>query len=68
MGTIPRSYGPRVDLGGLMTPAIKWLLIANTAVFFVQTAAHLVSPETYNAIILWFGLVPFFVTHDFMHV
>jgi hypothetical protein len=36
-----RTYGPRWNPGGLLTPAIKWLLIANTAVFLAQTLIQL---------------------------
>ncbi len=45
MGSSPRSYGYRFNWRGLLTPAIKTLLIANTGVFMVQTlVALLVGP------------------------
>ena len=42
----------------MLTPAVKFLLIANTAVFFLQ----LFLP---SGILFWFGLVPSKVWHDF---
>jgi membrane associated rhomboid family serine protease len=66
MGTgayYPRSYGSRINWGGLLTPAIKALLIANTAVFLVQTLLQLFSPEAHRYFLLRFGLVPYAVTH-----
>lgn len=54
----PRTYGPRINWGGLLTPAIKALLIANTAVFLVQTLLQLFNPVAARAFILGFGLVP----------
>ena len=44
--------------GGAVTPAVKFLLIANTAVFVLQ----LVLPDE---VIRWFGLVPALVWQDF---
>ena len=65
MGTF-RTYGQRVRWGSFLTPAIKWLLIANTAVFLVQTSVSLLAGRTAAfALVTWFGLVPFFVTHGF---
>lgn len=67
MGTF-RTYGPRVRWGSFLTPAIKWLLIANTAVFLVQTLVALLAGRTAAfELVKWFGLVPFFVTHDIGH-
>ena len=43
---------------GTITPAVKFLLIVNTAVFFLQ----LFLP---SEILLLFGLVPSMVWHDF---
>jgi membrane associated rhomboid family serine protease len=64
MRSYPRSYGYRFNWGGLLTPAIKTLLIANTAVFLVQTLVHLfLSPEVELALNKGFGLVPRGVTH-----
>ena len=59
MGSYPRSYGQRFDWRGLFTPAIKTLLIANTAVFLVQTLVHLILGDSAHMwIITWFGLIP----------
>jgi len=59
MSSFPRSYGYRFNWRGLFTPAIKTLVIANTAVFLVQVLARLRFPDAY----LWmnhvFGLVPY---------
>ena len=44
--------------GGMVTPAVKFLLIVNTAVFFLQ----LFLP---SQVLLLFGLVPWMVWHDF---
>lgn len=64
MPSYPRSYGYRVNWGGLLTPAIKALLIANTAVFLVQTLLGLLLGEqAYRWLIQWFGLIPSAVTH-----
>jgi membrane associated rhomboid family serine protease len=62
MGTYPRSYGPRIRWGGLLTPAIKALLIANTAVFLLQTLLQLFNREAYFWFIEWFGLIPLAAT------
>src|SRR5438128_1753702 len=64
MGSSPRSYGYRFNWGGLLTPAIKILLIANTAVFLVQTLVQLIlGPQAHRWLIEWFGLMPRGVTH-----
>lgn len=61
-----RTYGMRRSWSQWLTPAIRWLLIANTAVFLVQTLAQLLGgPAASFALVRWFGLVPFFVTHAF---
>jgi len=66
MSYYPRSYGSRINWGGLLTPAIKWLLIVNTGVFLIQTLTRvLIGPDAYATQIRLFGLVPFFVTHGF---
>ena len=62
MGTSFRSYGPRIRWGGLLTPAIKALLIANTAVFLVQTLLQLFNRDAYSLFIEWFGLIPLAAT------
>lgn len=48
-----------------MTPAILWLLIANTAVFFLEILSLWLSPATYGSMLRWFGLVPYGITHGF---
>ncbi len=59
MGSYPRSYGYRFNWRGLLTPAIKTLLIANTAVFLAQTLVTLlVGPEAHFRIVQWLGLIP----------
>src|SRR3989442_9444734 len=64
MGSNPRSYGYRFNWGDLLTPAIKILLIANTAVFLVQTLVQLIlGPQAHRWLIEWFGLMPRGVTH-----
>jgi membrane associated rhomboid family serine protease len=66
MGTFRTYGGSRVRWGSFLTPAIKWLLIANTAVFLVQTLVSLLGGRAAGfKLVTWFGLVPFFVTHDF---
>jgi membrane associated rhomboid family serine protease len=44
--------------GGTLTPAVKFLLIANTAVFFLQLFLS-------SEILSLFGLVPYLVWHQF---
>ena len=63
MGSYPRSYGGRINWGGMLTPAIKGLIIANTAVFLFQTLLFLLAPATYQSFTTWFGLMPYAVTH-----
>ncbi len=59
MGSYPRSYGFRFRGGGLFTPAIKTLLIANASVFLVQTLVLLLAGSgPYQALNAIFGLVP----------
>ncbi len=57
-----RTYGP-TSLGGMMTPAVKWLLISNIGVFLLQTFAMLANPAAADSLNRWFGLVPLAVTH-----
>jgi membrane associated rhomboid family serine protease len=63
VGTSFRTYGPRINWRGMISPAIKVLLIANTAVFLVQTMVGLLVPGGTDWILRWFGLVPRGVTH-----
>lgn len=55
-----RNYGGGFRLGGLLTPAIKLLLIANVAVFVVHHlfVAWLFQAPGVIAFMRWFGLVP----------
>lgn len=66
MKSYPRSYGPPINWGQVISPAVKVLLIANTAVFFIQTLTHLLFGDAaYFTLIKWFGLIPLFVIYDF---
>ena len=47
------SFGP-----GPLTPAVKALLIANTAVFLLTTALGLVSPEAFRTVVYHLALSP----------
>jgi membrane associated rhomboid family serine protease len=64
MGTAWRNYGgPRYRWGGLLTPAIKALLIANAALFLFQTFLQLLAgPEASRMFLREFGLVPLLAT------
>jgi len=67
MGMPPRSYGYRFNWRGLLTPAIKTILIACTAVFLLQTLLALfVSGEAARLLVAYFGLVPFAVLHGYV--
>jgi membrane associated rhomboid family serine protease len=50
-------------LGGLVTPAIRNLIIACTGVFLVQTLLELFSPRSSALMLRELGLVPYLVTH-----
>jgi membrane associated rhomboid family serine protease len=63
MGASFRNYGPRINWRGMISPAIKALLILNTAVFLLQTIVSLFVPGGSEWILRWFGLVPRAVTH-----
>ena len=59
----PRSYGPRISWGGMLTPAIRNIMIACAAVYFVQIVTRLLFPLEYTALFNHvFGLVPWYVT------
>jgi membrane associated rhomboid family serine protease len=60
-----RTYTTRASWGEWMTPAILWLLIANTAVFFIEVISLWSSPGAYAWLLRWFGLVPYGITHGF---
>jgi membrane associated rhomboid family serine protease len=62
MGMPPRGYGYRFNWRGLLTPAIKTILIACTAVFLLQTILHLlVSQDLEQLFVIYLGLVPLLV-------
>jgi membrane associated rhomboid family serine protease len=59
----PGSFGPRVSWGGMLTPAIRNIVIACTAVLFLQKILILGLPESYTIYFNhYFGLVPYYVT------
>jgi membrane associated rhomboid family serine protease len=64
-----RSYGGgyRFNWRGLLTPAIKIILISCTAVFLIQTIAQLLGGNTEKLIEFYFGLVPYLVIHGFVY-
>jgi membrane associated rhomboid family serine protease len=60
----PRSYGSRMSWGGMLTPAIRNIIVACTGVFLLQTLIQLFFPPSYTALFNHvFGLAPWFVTH-----
>jgi membrane associated rhomboid family serine protease len=65
MGTYyPPPYGSRFRWSSFLTPAIKALLIANTAVFFLQILVRLFLGRGAEFVLIqWFGLTPRAVTH-----
>ncbi|MBI3485060.1 MAG: rhomboid family intramembrane serine protease [Acidobacteria bacterium] len=64
MGMESRRYGyQRISWGGVLTPAVKALLIANTAVFVLQTFASMLFENGDVFLVRSFGLVPRGVTH-----
>src|SRR5712692_8713886 len=64
MGSTPRFRSYRVNWGGLITPAVKTLVIACAVVFLVQTLVHLFAPPQVEIKLNYtFGLVPRAVTH-----
>lgn len=64
MSTPFRRYpGTPFSWRGVVTPAIKWLIIACAGIFFLQTLAALVgSKDASRWIIEWFGLIPVLAT------
>jgi rhomboid family protein len=60
----PKTYGSRISWGGMVTPAIRNIVIACTSVFLFQTLLKLFFPPSAT---IWFqsefGLVPLAVTH-----
>jgi membrane associated rhomboid family serine protease len=67
MGMPPRTYGYRFNWRGLLTPAIKTILISCTAVFLLQTLLALFfSAKAANLFVRYFGLVPFAVLRGYV--
>ena len=67
MGMPPRAYGYRFNWRGLLTPAIKTILIACTAVFLLQTLLSLFfSAKAENLFVINLGLVPLLVLHGYV--
>ena len=62
-GNYPGGGGYRMRLGGLVTPAIRNLIIACTGVFLVQTLLELFSRAGSALMLRELGLVPYLVTH-----
>ena len=67
MGMPPRTYGYRFNWRDLLTPAIKTILIACTAVFLVQTIVRLfVGPDADWLLKVYLGLVPLAVLRGYV--
>jgi membrane associated rhomboid family serine protease len=61
----PGSYS-RISWGGMLTPGIRNIIIACTAVLLFQTLLKLMFPPSYTVIFNHlFGLVPYYVTRRF---
>src|SRR3974377_2332296 len=59
----PGSFGPRVSWSGMLTPAIRNIILACLGVFLIQTIVKLIFPLEYTALFNhFFGLVPWYVT------
>ncbi len=59
----PGSFGPRISWGGMLTPAIRNIIIACTGVLLFQYLLRLIFPPEYTAQFNHlFGLVPWYVT------
>ncbi len=59
MSSFRRYPGTPFNWRGVVTPAIKALILANTIVFLVQTVARLaIGDDAWVTLNLWFGLVP----------
>ena len=68
MGYPPRNYGSRIQWRGIITPAIKTILIACTGVFLLQTLLLLFAGARAESIFIhYFGLVPYAVVHGFIY-
>ncbi len=60
MAISSRSYAPRGYSSGSLPPGVKWLLIANTAVFLTYFLLWLLNID---GIVRWFALIPQAVVH-----
>src|SRR6186713_250649 len=60
MAISSRSYAPRGYSSGSLPPGVKWLLIANTAVFLAYFLFWLLKID---GIFRWFALIPQAVAH-----
>jgi membrane associated rhomboid family serine protease len=63
MSTFRRYPGTPFNWKGVVTPAIKWLILACSVVFLVQTVAALIGGrDAARWIVEWFGLIPLLAT------
>jgi membrane associated rhomboid family serine protease len=49
------------------TPAVKWLIIVNTAVFLVTALLGATAPAAGAWVLAWFGLAPIAVVHGYVY-
>jgi len=63
MSSFPRIPRHRIHWNSFVTPAIRNLVLACTAVFFVQTVFNLAAPAASRWMVRELGLVPLLVTH-----
>ena len=62
----PGSYGPRINWGGMLTPAIRNIILTCTGVLLLQTILKFAFPLSYTIYFNHiFGLVPYYVTRRF---
>jgi membrane associated rhomboid family serine protease len=57
--------GYRLRFGGLVTPAIRNIIIACTGIFLIEVLLRLFSPRALGFLLNLFGVVPHDVTHKF---
>ena len=65
MSFFPRFRGSRSSWSQWVTPAIRNIVLACTAVFVLQEALHLFAPDASRFLTFEFGLVPILVTRGF---
>jgi len=65
MSSFPRFRGPRSSWSQSITPAIRNIALACSAVFVLQEALHLFAPAASRFMTFEFGLVPILVTRGF---